>query len=82
MPSAAFLSFKSRPEPADMHPAEANAAAPKANSLLVILFCAKGSAPVLLDNPVLSHAVIIPKTRLLYQFYCIFYLIIKIKPSG
>jgi hypothetical protein len=28
-------------------------------------------APVLLDNPVLSHADIIPKTRLLYQFYCI-----------
>ena len=28
-------------------------------------------APVLLDNPVLSHAGIIPKTRLLYQFYCI-----------
>ncbi len=24
-------------------------------------------APVLLDNPVLSHADIIPKTRLLYQ---------------
>ena len=28
-------------------------------------------APVLLDNPVLSHADIIPRTRLLYQFYCI-----------
>ena len=28
-------------------------------------------APVLLDNPVLSHVDIIPKTRLLYQFYCI-----------
>ena len=28
-------------------------------------------APVLLDNPVLSHAGIIPKTRILYQFYCI-----------
>ena len=28
-------------------------------------------APVLLDNPVLSHADIIPKTRLLYQFYYI-----------
>ena len=28
-------------------------------------------APVLLDNPVLSHVGIIPKTRLLYQFYCI-----------
>ena len=28
-------------------------------------------APVLLDNPVPSHADIIPKTRLLYQFYCI-----------
>ena len=28
-------------------------------------------APVLLDNPVLSHMEIIPKTRLLYQFYCI-----------
>ena len=28
-------------------------------------------APVLLDNPALSHADIIPKTRLLYQFYCI-----------
>ena len=29
-------------------------------------------APVLLDNPViLSHADIIPKARLLYQFYCI-----------
>ena len=25
-------------------------------------------APVLLDNPVLSHVDIIPKTRLLYQF--------------
>jgi hypothetical protein len=54
-----------------MHPAEANAAAPKANSLLVILFYAKGSAPVLLDNPVLSHMDIIPKTRLLHHFYCI-----------
>ena len=32
---------------------------------------AKGSAPVLLDNPVLSHVGIIPKTRLLYQFYYI-----------
>ena len=31
----------------------------------------KGSAPVLLDNPVLSHVDVIPKTRLLYQFYCI-----------
>ena len=31
----------------------------------------KVKAPVLLDNPVLSHADIIPKTRLLYQFYCI-----------
>ena len=31
----------------------------------------EGSAPVLLDNPVLSHADIIPKTRLLYKFYCI-----------
>ncbi len=28
-------------------------------------------APVLLDNPVLSHVDIIPETRLLYQFYCI-----------
>ena len=28
-------------------------------------------APVLLDNPVLSHVDIMPKTRLLYQFYCI-----------
>jgi len=28
-------------------------------------------APVLLDHPVLSHVDIIPKTRLLYQFYCI-----------
>jgi len=28
-------------------------------------------APVLLDNPVLSHTDIIPKTRLLYQFHCI-----------
>ena len=28
-------------------------------------------APVLLDNPVLSHEGIIPKTRLLYQFYYI-----------
>ena len=28
-------------------------------------------APVLLDNPVLSHVDIIPKTRLLYQFYSI-----------
>ena len=28
-------------------------------------------SPVLLDNPVLSHADIIQKTRLLYQFYCI-----------
>ena len=28
-------------------------------------------APVLLDNPVPSHADIVPKTRLLYQFYCI-----------
>ena len=28
-------------------------------------------APVLLDNPVLSHMEFIPKTRLLYQFYCI-----------
>ena len=28
-------------------------------------------APVLLANPVLSHVDIIPKTRLLYQFYCI-----------
>ena len=28
-------------------------------------------APVLLDKPVLSHVDIIPKTRLLYQFYCI-----------
>ena len=28
-------------------------------------------APVLLDNPVLSHVDITPKTRLLYQFYCI-----------
>ena len=28
-------------------------------------------APVLLDNPVLSHVDVIPKTRLLYQFYCI-----------
>ena len=28
-------------------------------------------APVLLDNPVLSHVDIIPITRLLYQFYCI-----------
>ena len=28
-------------------------------------------APVLLDNPVLSHVGIIQKTRLLYQFYCI-----------
>ena len=28
-------------------------------------------APVLLDNPVLSHVDIIPKTRLLYQFYYI-----------
>ena len=28
-------------------------------------------APVLLDNPVLSHADIIPRIRLLYQFYCI-----------
>ena len=28
-------------------------------------------APVLLDIPVLSHVDIIPKTRLLYQFYCI-----------
>ena len=28
-------------------------------------------APVLLDNPVLSHVGSIPKTRLLYQFYCI-----------
>ena len=27
--------------------------------------------PVLLDNPVLSHVDVIPKTRLLYQFYCI-----------
>ena len=26
-------------------------------------------APVLLDNPVLSQSGIIPKTRLLYQFY-------------
>ena len=26
---------------------------------------------VLLDNPVLSHTVIIPKTLLLYRFYCI-----------
>ena len=25
-------------------------------------------APVLLDNPVLSHVDVIPKTRLLYQF--------------
>ena len=31
----------------------------------------KEIAPVLLDNPVLSHADIIPKTQLLYQFYCI-----------
>ena len=28
-------------------------------------------APVLLDNPVLSHADIIPITRILYQFYYI-----------
>ena len=28
-------------------------------------------APVLLDNPVFSHVDIVPKTRLLYQFYCI-----------
>ena len=28
-------------------------------------------ALVLLDNPVLSHTVIITKTLLLYQFYCI-----------
>ena len=28
-------------------------------------------ALVLLDNPVLSHVDVIPKTRLLYQFYCI-----------
>ena len=28
-------------------------------------------ALVLLDTPVLSHANMIPKTRLLYQFYCI-----------
>ena len=28
-------------------------------------------APILLDNPVLSHVDVIPKTRLLYQFYCI-----------
>ena len=27
--------------------------------------------PVLLDNPVLSHVDVIPKTRLLYQLYCI-----------
>ena len=28
-------------------------------------------APIPLDNPVLSHTVIMPKPRLLYQFYCI-----------
>ena len=27
--------------------------------------------PDLLDNPVLSHTVIIPKTLLVYRFYCI-----------
>jgi len=31
----------------------------------------KVTAPVLLDNPVLSHVDMMPKTRLLYQFYCI-----------